>query len=81
MEMDEVRKKKLQARIGKLKVYSSEDVAVDAARMLNKTEKNSSYAVFSIFKESELQFVVAEISDWEILTRHGYQMRSHKLYD
>lgn len=81
MEMDEMRKKRLQARIEKLKIYSSEDVAVEAARLLNKTEKNSSYAVFSVSKETELQFVVAEISDWEILTRQGYQMRSHKLYD
>lgn len=79
--MDESRKSKLQARIDKLKVYSSEDVAVDVARTLNKTEKGLTYAVFSISKESDLQFVVAEISDWESLTRLGYQMRNHKLYD
>lgn len=79
--MDESRKSKLQARIEKLKVYSSEDVAVDVARMLNKTEKNSAYAVFSVQKSSNLQFVVAELSDWESLSRLGYQMRNHKLHD
>ena len=50
--MDEARKSKLQARIDKLKVYSSEDVAVDVARTLNKTEKGLTYAVFSISKEN-----------------------------
>lgn len=79
--MDESCKSKLQARIEKLKVYSSEDVAVDVARMLNKTEKNSTYAVFSVSKSSDLQFVVAELSDWESLSRLGYQMRNHKLHD
>ena len=37
--MDELRQKKLRARVEKLKTYSSEDVAVDAARTLNKAEK------------------------------------------
>lgn len=79
--MDELRKKKLQARVEKLKVYSTEDVAVDVARTLNKTEKGSTYAVFSVSETSESQFVVAELSDWEILSRLGYQMRNHKLHD
>lgn len=79
--MDESRKNKLQVRIEKLKVYSSEDVAIDVARTQNKTEKNSTYAVFSISKASDLQFVVAELSDWESLSRVGYQMRNHKLHD
>lgn len=79
--MDELRKKKLQARVEKLKVYSTEDVAVDVARTLNKTEKGSTYAVFSVSETSESQFVVAELSDWESLSRLGYQMRNHKLHD
>lgn len=79
--MDELRKKKLQARVEKLKVYSTEDVAVDVARALNKTEKGSTYAVFSVSETSESQFVVAELSDWESLSRLGYQMRNHKLHD
>lgn len=79
--MDELRQKKLRARVEKLKTYSSEDVAVDAARTLNKAEKGSTYAVFSISKTSEPQFVIAELSDWEILSRLGYQMRNQALHD
>lgn len=79
--MNDARKKELQARIDKLKTFSVEEDAINAARLLNKSQKNLTYAVFSLQKEFNIQFVIAETTDWECLNRLGYEMKSHKLYD